>query len=191
MSQAQDMQSATASCLECRKMHPCFSSARSACLYEDSLKELIHKFKYTNRRTLSGIFTEIMLDFISDNSCIIEGVDAITFVPLHKKRALNRGFNQSEILAFSIGKKLNIPVIECLEKSLVTKNQNELSREDRLVNVKGTFRIKPGAEDTVKGRNILIIDDVMTTGATLNEASRVLMGAGAANVRCLTLARGV
>jgi len=173
-------------------MRPCFSSAYSACLYEGSLKELIHKFKYDNRRMLSGIFTAIMLDFIKDNPGIIEGIDAITFVPLHKKRALVRAFNQSELLARLIGIELGIPVIRCLEKTRVTRNQNELSREDRLVNLKEAFRISANIKsDAVKGADMLIIDDVMTTGTTLNETSRALMSRGAKSVRCLTLARGI
>ncbi len=192
MSPAQEIQEPENVCPECRKIRPYFSSAYSACLYEGSLKELIHKFKYDNRRTLSGIFTAIMLDFIKDNPGIIKGIDAITFVPLHKKRALVRAFNQSELLARLIGTKLGIPVIGCLEKTRATRNQNELSREDRLVNLEGAFRISAKIKpDAVKGAGMLIIDDVMTTGTTLNETSRALMGCGAKSVRCLTLARGI
>lgn len=173
-------------------MRPYFSAAYSACLYEGPLKELIHKFKYNNRRMLSGVFTGIMLDFIKDVPEIIEGAGAITFVPLHKKRALTRAFNQSELLAELVGRKLGIPVISCLEKTRVTKNQNELSREERLVNLENVFRIKPNIEsEAVEGADMLIIDDVMTTGATLNEASRALIDRGAKSVRCLTLARGI
>ena len=167
-------------------------SARSACMYEGALKELIHKFKYNNRRMLSGTFAGIMLDFIKDNPDTVEGIDVITFVPLHRKRALTRGFNQSKLLASLIGKALDIPVTGCLEKTRLTKNQNELSRENRLVNLKGAFRIRPDIEEAaVRGAGILLIDDVMTTGTTLNEISRMLMDRGAGKVRCLTLARGV
>ncbi len=173
-------------------MRPYFSSAYSACLYEGSLKELIHKYKYNNRRMLSDTFAGIMLDFIKENPDAVEGIDAITFVPLHRKRALARGFNQSELLASLIGKALGIPLTGCLEKTRLTKNQNELSREDRLINLKGAFRMKRNIEtDIVEGSDILIIDDVMTTGTTLNEMSRVLMNRGASRVRCLTLARGL
>ena len=173
-------------------MRPYFSAAYSACLYEGPLKELMHKFKYNNRRSLSGVFTAIMLDFIKDNPGIIEGVDAITFVPLHRNRTLARGFNQSELLAELTGRELGIPMIDSLEKTRATKNQNELSREARLVNLEGAFRVKPNIEsDAVEGRDMLIIDDVMTTGATLNEAAAALMGRDAGYVRCLTLARGI
>jgi len=178
-------------CPECRKMRPAFDFARSACLYESALRELIHKFKYGNRRALSGVFAGIMLDFIKEDPRLIKDMDIITFVPLHRRKAHARAFNQSELLARNIGREFGIPVIGCLEKIRPTKNQNELSREDRLVNVKGAFRIKPNqSADAVSGRGILLIDDVMTTGATLDETSRVLMVAGAKTVHCLTLARG-
>lgn len=179
-------------CAECRAMRPFFSSARSTCMYEGTLKELIHKFKYNNRRMLSGTFAGIMLDFIKENPDAVEGIDIITFVPLRKNRVLARGFNQSKLLASLIGKSLGIPVTECLEKTRLTKNQNELSRENRLVNLKGAFRVRPDIEEAVvRGAGILLIDDVMTTGATLNEISRVLIDRGAGKVRCLTLARGI
>ena len=184
------MPEAGVSCPECLEMRPYFSSACSACLYEDPLKELIHKFKYNNRRSLANIFSRIMADFICDNPEIIDGVDTITFVPLSKKRSLERTFNQSELLASAIGKAFEIPVKGCLRKKLPTKNQNELSRQDRLVNVKEAFSLKNGMDETVRDADVLLIDDVMTTGATLNDSSRALIQAGARRVRCLTLARG-
>ncbi len=173
-------------------MRPYFSAAHSSCVYEGCIKELIHKFKYNNKRILAGVFTSLMLDFIEDNPEITDGVEMITFVPLHNRRLNERAFNQSELLAVNIGKKLKIPVTDCLEKIRLTKNQNELSRDERLINIAGAFRIKRNAkQDLPKGADILMIDDVMTTGATLNETSRVLIEAGAGKVRCFTLARGV
>lgn len=172
-------------------MHPYFDSAYSACLYEEPLKTLIHKFKYNNRRALSEVFATIMFDFTRDNPDTIKGIDVITFVPLHTRKSIARGFNQSELIASCIGRQLDIPVISCMEKISFKKNQNELSREDRLVNVDDTFSPRESAKrNIVRGSDILIIDDVMTTGATLNEASRILLEAGASRVRCLTLARG-
>lgn len=178
-------------CTECREMLPYFSAARSCCIYEDCLKELVHKFKYNNRRVLSGVFTAIMLDYLRDNPDIIDGAEIITFIPLHYRRLGERSFNQSELLASYIGRELGIPVLGCLEKTGITKNQNELSRHERLRNISGAFRIKRNIERAIlTGSDILVIDDIMTTGATLNEASRILISAGARKVRCLTLARG-
>ncbi|MCM8761068.1 MAG: hypothetical protein NC938_05160 [Candidatus Omnitrophica bacterium] len=115
----------------------------------------------------------------------------ITFVPLHSKKLHERSFNQSEILALKIARACNLPAHSCLEKTSHTKNQNDLTRQERLKNLTDAFRIKASSAHLVRGRRILLIDDVMTTGATLNECSRVLKNGGALEVRCLTLARGI
>lgn len=178
-------------CVECEKMRPSFGRAYSACLYEGVLKKLIHAFKYKNKRILSGIFTDLLVDFIGDNPEAVEGIDMITFIPLHRNRSSERGFNQSELLASCLGKAIGVPVIGFMQKSRATKNQNELSREERLVNIRGAFTVKRALRELVEGSGILVIDDVMTTAATLDESSRVLLDAGASRVHCLTLARGL
>lgn len=82
-----------------------------------------------------------------------------------------------------------MPLADTLDKVKATRNQNELSRNERLVNLGGAFRIRRGG-DTVRGKSVLLVDDVLTTGATLNECAAALKAAGAIEVRCLTLARG-
>jgi len=89
-----------------------------------------------------------------------------------------------------ISKRCGIPVSDCLDKKKQTRHQNELSRDERLVNLSGVFRVKDKV-DRLTGKNILIMDDVMTTGATLNECAKALLSSGAKEVRCLTLARGL
>lgn len=163
--------------------------AYSACLYEGVLKELIHMFKYTGKLSLTKVLSELMIDFVKETPEIMQGIDMMTFVPLQTRRLSERGFNQSGELAFNIAKALGLPLKNLLEKTLSTRHQNELSREERLVNLKGAFRIKKGI--SVKGLQILLIDDVMTTGATLSECAKVLARNGAKVVRCLTLARGM
>jgi ComF family protein len=112
----------------------------------------------------------------------------ITSVPLRNGRLVERGFNQSRVLACEISKEFGIPFSEILSKSKNTRHQNELSREERLVNLEGSFKANPG--NALRGAKVLLIDDVMTTGATLNECSKVLLHSGAKVVRCFTLARG-
>ena len=163
--------------------------AYSACLYDGVLKELIHLFKYTGKLSLTKVLSELMIDFVKETPEIMQGIDIITFVPLQKRRLSQRGFNQSGELAFNIAKAPDLPLKDLLEKTLSTRHQNELSREDRLINLKGAFRIKNGVN--VRGLHILLIDDVMTTGATLSECAKVLVQNGAKAVRCLTLARGM
>jgi len=180
---------AGAACTDCTKNRPAFSKTYSACLYEDVLKELILQFKYKGKLALSGCLSGLISDFLYDNQDILEGVDMITFVPIGLDRMVKRGFNQSKVLAKHLSDSYGIPMVDCIEKKVSTKNQNELSRQERLSNLKGAFRAK--AAVNLKGLTILVVDDVMTTGATLNECAIALLQAGAANVRCLTLARGL
>jgi len=177
-------------CADCRRQNPSFAMARSACLYEGALKELIHLFKYNNRRSLAGLFSRYMIDFLKDDHALTEGAGLITFVPLQRKRRCERGFNQSRLLASNIAAAVGLGLADCLDKKKATRNQNELPRSDRLQNVKGAFRVRSGREALIQDQAILLIDDVMTTGSTLDECSRVLLDAGAKEVRCLTLARG-
>jgi len=113
----------------------------------------------------------------------------ITFVPVGMNRLIKRGFNQSKVLAKHLSDSYGIPMADYIEKAVPTKNQNELSRQDRLRNLKDAFRIRSGTD--LSGLTVLIVDDVMTTGTTLNECAITLGKSGAAEVRCLTLARGL
>ena len=166
-----------------------FDRAYSACLYEETLKELIHTFKYKRRISLSKLFAHLLTDFINVNPEIAEKSDLITFVPLHNSRLRAREFNQSKLLASKISDSFKIPLVDTLDKTRMTRNQNELSRNERLVNLSGAFRIRRNTNLT--GKSVLLVDDVMTTGATLDECAKALKDSGAIEVRCLTLARVV
>jgi ComF family protein len=176
---------------DCRGAKQSFTVARSVCLYEGALKELVHLFKYKNKRSLAGLFARYMIDFIKEDAAFIEGIELVTFVPLHKKSLRKRDFNQSEMLGRRIAAELGLPIADCLEKIRHTANQNELSRHERLNNLKCAFRVRERSRAILWGRTILLVDDVMTTGATLDECSRTLLAAGAREVRCLALARGI
>lgn len=176
-------------CSECGKLDLHFDRAYSACLYEEKIKELVHKFKYGSGSSLTHFFSGLMLDFLKDNQDITHGVEAVTYVPLDNRRLRERGFNQSKLLARRIARELKVPVIDTLKKTARTKHQNELSREERLMNLRGAFKARPDVDLTDKV--IMLVDDVMTTGATLSECSKALRGAGVKEVRCFTLARGV
>ncbi len=167
-----------------------FAAAYSAYLYEDVLKELIHLYKYNGKVAIGRILAGMMIDFMDPERGILDGIDLITFVPLQNARLRERGFNQSRILAFHISNSSGIKLSDILEKTRRTRHQNELLRDDRLSNLKGAFRVKKNT-DSIAGLRVLLIDDVMTTGATLNECSKVLSEAGAREIKCLTLARGL
>ena len=162
--------------------------AYSACLYDGALKELIHSFKYKGKTALAGIFSGLMIDYIGENP-EIAAVDLITVVPLHKKRLKEREFNQSLLLAGPVSKKFAIPLINTLEKTRSTRYQNELLKNERLKNLRGAFGVSPKAD--IKDKNILLIDDIMTTGSTLGECAKTLLNGGAGCVKCFTLARGI
>jgi competence protein ComFC len=162
--------------------------AYSACLYDGSLKELVHRFKYKGKTVLAGIFSKLMIDYIRENLEIAD-VDLATVVPLHKERLKMREFNQSLLLASPISKEFSITLANTLEKKHKTRYQNELLKSERLKNLDGAFSIRPGAD--IKDKNILLIDDIMTTGSTLGECAKTLLNGGAKNVKCFTLARGV
>lgn len=166
-----------------------FSAAWSACLYEGAVKELIHAFKYNGRMSAVPVLAGLMTDFIKRYPAVIEGVDMIASVPMRRTDKIRRGFNQAEILARNISKKFGIPYCAVLKKAAVTRHQNELSRAERLHNLAGVFSIPNPA--SVRAANILLIDDVMTTGATLNECAKALCDSGAKRVTCFTLAKGI
>lgn len=162
--------------------------AYSACLYEGLLKELIHQFKYKGKISLAKIFGALMIDYIKENPEIAQ-VDLVTVVPLHKKRLREREFNQSLLLANALAKSCELTLKNTLEKTRKTKYQNELLKTERHTNLKGAFNISSNID--IKEKYILLIDDVMTTGATLSECAKTLLEGGAKKVTCLTLARGI
>ena len=162
--------------------------AYSACLYDEALKELIHKFKYKGKTALAGIFSKLMIDYIKDNPEIAK-VDLVTVVPLHRERLREREFNQSFLIAGPVSKEHSLILTNILEKTRKTRYQNELLKNERLKNLKGAFDISPKAD--IKDKNILLIDDIMTTGSTLGECAKTLLNGGAKSVKCFTLARGI
>ncbi|MFA5146273.1 MAG: ComF family protein [Candidatus Omnitrophota bacterium] len=176
-------------CAECRTHHFHFEMARSACLYEGALKELIRLFKYKGRISLGRTLSSFLIDLACEDKDLLGGIDTVTYVPVQEALLRKREFNHSKVLAARLGDESGIPLADMLQKTRSTKRQNELSRAGRLTNLRGAFRA--ARRSAVSGKNILIVDDVMTTGATLDECAKTLLDAGAGKVRCLTLARGL
>lgn len=157
-------------------------------IFDDYYRPLIHQFKYEHSiplgRALGKKLGEHLKDFkLSDN------LDLIIAVPLHKSRRRRRAFNQSDILTHEISKILGRPTHKKLLKRIrKTADQTHLNREQRQVNVKGAFALTN--PELVSGKQILLVDDVTTTGATLTECARVLLQAKARSIICSTLAVG-
>jgi ComF family protein len=174
-------------CAACRQGLRGFDRAASFGLYEGSLRRLIHLYKYSGMKPLAGRLAECMERALAVDA----GFDAVVAVPLHWRKQWNRGFNQSELLARHIAKRRGIPVLAALRRRRSTAVQAGLAIAGRRRNVAGAFTLRSGgkAEAALAGKRILLIDDVMTTGATASACASVLKRAGAKSVSLLTLAR--
>lgn len=160
----------------------------SCCYYKNTIKDCIHLFKYKAYAGLIDIFRDIIVDFIEKNE-IQKQADLIVPVPMYPAKKRERTYNHAEILASAVGKALAIPVdAKGLKKIRWTTSQSELDREKRLRNVKDSFLVVD--KKVFSGKRVLLIDDVYTTGATINECAGVLLAAKADRVSSLTLARG-
>jgi len=174
-------------CGDCLTGKRYFNRARAMGYYDGILRKAIHLLKYKLKNNLAfslgNLMTDRMQSFLSGATYHL-----IIPVPLHTKRLRERGFNQALLLARLISKKYKIPLDGCtLIRKRQTKPQVGLSEQDRKDNVKGSFLLLKG--DKVLDRDILLVDDVYTSGNTVEECSKVLIKAGAHKVDVLTLAR--
>ncbi len=168
---------------------PVYDRARAVARYDGVMRELIHALKYGDRHEGVALFARWMVHAGAD---VIEGADIIVPVPLARLRLWSRRFNQAALLARAIGKAASIPDRPfALKRIRRTPSQVGLSARQRRRNVAGAFRVPECWIRDVADRNVLIIDDVITTGATANACARTLKRAGAARVDVLALARVV
>ena len=172
-------------CGECLAFPPDFTRAHSAMVYDDASRRLILSFKHSDR--LHPV--RAMADWMRRNGAELwQTADIIIPVPLHRWRLFKRRYNQAALLAQELGKLLNKPVaVDALQRIKATASQGHLNREQRRQNIAGAFRLAPRTD--VKGKTVVLVDDVLTTGATVNACSRVLLKAGATAVYVATLAR--
>lgn len=173
-------------CPACARQQLHFDRAFSPCVYEGVIKELIHAFKYNGKDYLGITLSRLMIEFIREYNVPLDFIDLIVPVPLHTTRLREREFNQAEILSNYVAGEFNKNISNELRRKRNTKTQTELERELRHINVKDSFSLNQ--KEGIKGKNILLVDDVLTTGATSSEAARTLKEAGANIVFVLTLA---
>lgn len=176
-------------CSFCRKDTPAYDKARSAVHFDGPIMTLLHHFKYSGAAWLSRDLGMLLGACISANFERHE-VDAVIYVPLHHRKERERTYNQAALLAAYVADGLDIPVMHSIiARARDTPSQTSLSANKRKENVSGAFVVKnPRWAD---GRRFLLVDDVMTTGATVDECARQLKDAGAARVLVATVARGV
>ena len=169
-------------CNRCQYQKSAFVKNRSPLVYDGEVKKLIYKLKFGRKTYIAQTLGALMAD-----KFIESGMDSeiIVFVPMTDEEVKKRGFNQAELLAYEVGNRLNIAVLPALVKVKDTSQQKELKGKDRANNLDGAFAC---AFEQVKGRKILLIDDVFTTGATANECAKTLLKAKAREVCVLTAA---
>lgn len=173
-------------CWDCISSPPPFFTARSLGEYGGVLKDSIYLFKYQRHRSLAVCLGRLMAEFFLQEKAL-HGTYVLVPVPLSNEKLRERGFNQCELLALETGRRLGIPVRNCLQKVKNTPSQSKLTRGSRIDSVKGAFQLS----GNLSGEQVLLIDDIFTTGATVGECAQVLLEGGAGKVGVLTLASGV
>lgn len=174
-------------CEACAITPPRYGKLRSVAFYQTTLQQAIHCFKFEKKKGLARHLIQLINTHIPSD-CRIAEYDFILPVPIHKKRQQERGFNQATLLANGIAKTEGVPVLrDTLVRHRHTVAQSSLDREARQQNLIGAFTIRN--PDIIRGKRLLIFDDVFTTGATIREAVSELWTADPAEVDVLTLAR--
>ena len=163
-----------------------FRFSRSAFKYDDFSKKLILELKFLDKTENANVLARLLWN--AGHDIFAQGADVLIPIPLHYTRLLKRRYNQSALLARALSKLCHLPCdFSSLERHKKTRPQVEFSGRARVKNVKDAFRVKNAS--AIKGKRIVLIDDVMTTGSTLRECALVLLKNGAASVDTLTVAR--
>ena len=162
-----------------------FDKAAAGLWYENDVREAIQRLKYHEKQNYARPLARVMAYAYEHK--LQEEVDVITFVPTNRSTLRERGYNQAELLARELSEMLNKPCLPMLEKTRETKPMHGLRPEARRANILGAYRLCCEASQ-VSGKRILVADDILTTGATLSECSRMLKMAGADKVFCICAA---
>ena len=159
-------------------------------LFDDPVQKLIHALKYARHFSLAGQLGEELARRFGPAGWDMQGCTLVP-VPLHKRRLEERGFNQSEKLARAIAKETDprLKVVPLVRRVRYTQSQTQLSSEQRQQNVAGAFALSRMRRKQVAGARLVLVDDVLTTGATLQACAHILLDSGAAEVRAITIAR--
>lgn len=176
-------------CHRCRRRGPVWRSARAGAPYTAPADTLVLGLKFARRAQDARLLSVWMAASLEEHPLPDPGPDLMVSVPLHRFRLLRRGYDQAQMLARHLSRRLGLPLERPLERVRRTRAQTGLAAAERRRNLAGAFRIRPGHRDRLRGRRILLVDDVLTTGATLEAASRALISAGAESVDVVVAAR--
>ena len=174
-------------CSLCTTERPHYDCARASARHEGPLRKMLMAFKYESALWLAGDIVDL-LEATVHTHFPVEDIDAVACVPLHGARKRSRGYNQAEILGRSIARRIGKPVLSrCVKRIRPTESQTHLTARQRTDNVKGAFATRWA--HWIDTRRILLVDDVMTTGATASECALALKQGGARSVNVLTVVR--
>lgn len=174
-------------CPGCREHPPQFRQARAALRYDEHGRRLILPLKHADRIELAPILAGMM---VRSGTELLARADILVPVPLHRRRLFHRKYNQAAVLALAIGRLAKLPVQpDALQRTRQTAPLEEKSPEERAQEVSGSLRVRPSRLKRVAGRTVLLVDDVMTSGATANACAQALTQAGALAVDVLVAAR--
>ena len=170
-------------CDDCKNNEYAFSVAYAPFIYEDEVRKIVHKFKYGNSKYIAKPIAEFLADLYYEHNFT---ADLITFVPMHKKAKRERGYNQAEEIAKNLGEILGLPTISTLNKVKNLPHLAKMKKGERAQAVLDAYELIDKAQ--IKGKKILLIDDVFTTGATANACSQKLNKAKPESITVLTFA---
>ena len=175
-------------CPNCRGEEFSFVCAVTVARSHRAVRDAIHRLKYNREMWLARVLAEIQREGFADPRLAGIKFDALVPVPLHARRLRERQFNQAAILAEHLSKSSKIPVREVLRRTRYTGTQTRLTRKARRQNLRDAFSLRQDAD--VTNLDLLLVDDVLTTGSTLDACAAILLENGARSVRALTVARG-
>jgi competence protein ComFC len=174
-------------CSNCANQTLHFEAAIAGYRARGVVRRVIHNFKYHKQVYLRHLVSEWLAATLQDSRMDSRNFDVIVPVPLHPARRRERGFNQAELLARSLSRLTELPVMLVLERVRYTTTQTAFDRTERMENLRNAFRLRSARD--VRGSRVLLVDDVITTGSTLSECARVLKASGASSVYAATAAR--
>lgn len=174
-------------CKDCAHTNFYFDRAWASCRYDDSVREMIHNFKYKNKIGLKKQLSELLIKFVKNYYLPVNHCDYVIPIPLSPSKFREREFNQAQILADELASHFGLKMMDSnLKRIRNTQSQTELEKKLRWQNIQGAFSLKES--NLIREKVILVIDDVLTSGATISEAAKTLKEAGAAVVFALTIA---
>ena len=174
-------------CINCLDKHHEFTEGRSAFIYDDAMRKSIYRFKYNHQKEYASYYGRVIADILG-RKIKSYNADALIPVPMYKAKERKRGFNQANLLAKELSRHVNIPVRnDIVVRKRSTQMMRSLGAAERENNIKNAFKLR---SDSVKLKNVIIVDDIYTTGSTIDAVASVLRQAGVQNIYFVALATG-